>query len=602
MTGRLPLYTLKLVGPFRLTTAQGDRISIASKKSRALLAVLAMADDGERSRPWLQSLLWGSRPVEQAGASLRRELSSLRAALGGDGDVLITNREGNVRLDCARFEIDARCLDADRPPGIFLEGIDLGDCDAFEDWLRDMRNADRESAAAALPATPPAATRHRLGQPDNGGSPVPNGDHGPMLMVLPFRAVPAPAARLCSDVLAETLVEHFLQRRWLRLHALSCLATGAEHAAHRGSSDYCLSGTIRSTAGNDTLHAELVDVRDERILWSQHFAVPPANASDLPQTLPPDLLAQLVNAVEARIDRAEQMRACATTADTPMALVMRGRWHLHRATAADARIAEALFADAVDRHADSAQALVHLAQARAWSIWSERQDDTAILGLRRLACRAIAADNEDYRGHLLCAVADTWRRQTAAALISLERAIALAGSAPMPRAQLGSTLCLAGRADEAQVALDAAVRLDSGDSQLFRVRGQLAMAALMREDMAMAVGHADAAMACRAGYWFAHVIKINALARSENGSAGRQALSALMTGKPSFDTAWIDWVPFVDPAWNAYLKQGLALAEAAVEHLPAGAAGPGAPARRSSPRRPTTMRRPSRQQPASLHR
>lgn len=608
MTGRLPLYALKLVGPFRLTTAQGDRISIASKKSRALLAVLAMADDGERSRPWLQSLLWGSRPVEQAGASLRRELSSLRAALGGDGDVLITSCEGNIRLDCARFEIDARSDTADRPPGIFLEGIDLGDCDAFEDWLRDMRSADRESASAKPAPRPPAAHRDRPGQAGNDASAEPAGQNGPMLMVLPFRAAPAPTPRICSDMLSETLVEHFLQRRWLRLHAVSSPATGAENAAvgtaRRGSTDYCLSGTIRFSAGNDVLHAKLVDVRDDRILWSQHFAVPSPTAADLPHILPPDLLAQLVNTVEARIDRAEQLRVWADTAavPTPMALIMRGRWHLYRATAADARIAEGLFADAVARQPDSAQALTHLAQARAWSIWSERQDDPAILDLRRLACRAIAADHEDYRGHLLCAVADTWRRQTAAALISLERAIALASSALMPQAQLGSTLYLAGRPDEAQLALDAAVRLSPNDQQLFWVRGQLAMTALMRDDVAMAVGHADAALAARAGYWFAHVIKINALARSQNGNAARQALGALMTGKPSFDARCIDWVPFVDPAWNAYLKQGLALAAAAGNAVAADAAGPGAPARRSAPRRPPAIHRPSLRQPAILHR
>jgi tetratricopeptide (TPR) repeat protein len=429
-----------------------------------------------------------------------------------------------------------------------------------------------------------------------------------MLMVLPFRAAPAPVPRICSDMLSETLVEHFLQRRWLRLHAVARPATGAENAAigaaRPGSSDYCLSGTIRFSAGSDVLHAELVDVRDDRILWAQHFTVPPPTASDQPQSLPPDLLAQLVNTVEARIDRAEQLRACAGTAakPTPMALIMRGRWHLYRATTADARIAEALFADAVARQPDSAQALIHLAQARAWSIWSERQDDAAIRDLRRLACRAIAADHEDYRGHLLCGVADTWRRQTAAALISLERAIALASSAMMPQAQLGSTLYLAGRPDEAQVALDAAVRLSPHDSQLFWVRGQLAMTALMRDDVAMAVGQADAALAARAGYWFAHVIKINALARSENGSAAREALSALMTGKPSFDAGCIDWVPFVDPAWNAYLKQGLALAAAAGNEVAADTAGPGAPPRRPALRRPPARHQPSRRQPAILHR
>jgi DNA-binding SARP family transcriptional activator len=75
------LFELKLVGPFHLRGPDGRRLNIASKKAQALLALLAMSGSGERTRVWLQTQLWGTRAADQAQASLRNELSSLRALL-----------------------------------------------------------------------------------------------------------------------------------------------------------------------------------------------------------------------------------------------------------------------------------------------------------------------------------------------------------------------------------------------------------------------------------------------------------------------------------------------------------------------------------------
>ena len=75
------VFTLNLLEAFRLTSPEGARIDIVSKKGMALLAMLAMAGDGERTRAWLQDRLWGTRERAQAQSSLRRELSNLRKCL-----------------------------------------------------------------------------------------------------------------------------------------------------------------------------------------------------------------------------------------------------------------------------------------------------------------------------------------------------------------------------------------------------------------------------------------------------------------------------------------------------------------------------------------
>ena len=69
MGGTKPACTLRLLGAFRLEGPDGQRVEISSKRGQALLAMLATAGAGERTRSWLQDRLWGSRAPDQAQAS-----------------------------------------------------------------------------------------------------------------------------------------------------------------------------------------------------------------------------------------------------------------------------------------------------------------------------------------------------------------------------------------------------------------------------------------------------------------------------------------------------------------------------------------------------
>lgn len=79
-------HRLTLLGSFGLFDGEGRRVPVASRRSAALIAMVALSRAGERDRKWLQAQLWGSRGAEQAQASLRRELSNLRTALGASAD------------------------------------------------------------------------------------------------------------------------------------------------------------------------------------------------------------------------------------------------------------------------------------------------------------------------------------------------------------------------------------------------------------------------------------------------------------------------------------------------------------------------------------
>ena len=158
-----PAFALRLLGAFRLDAPGAQRVDISSKRGQALIAMLATAGGGERTRSWLQNRLWGSRGNDQAQASLRRELSNLKKAVNRPGAELLKADYNRVWIDLALVQVDLRELD--RPPGSeLLEGLDIAGEDGFEDWLREERGRIASRAVSAVPAASapqsPAASTH----------------------------------------------------------------------------------------------------------------------------------------------------------------------------------------------------------------------------------------------------------------------------------------------------------------------------------------------------------------------------------------------------------------------------------------------------------
>jgi DNA-binding SARP family transcriptional activator len=149
---------LRLLGPMALLR-DGKPVALpASRKTRALLAYLAVSGKPER-RERLCHLFWET-PDDPKGA-LRWSLSKLRGLLG---DAIVTDRE-TARLDAAGMGIDWHRLgDADRGGlanitiedleslagvrGEFLEGLELSRCDAFSAWCVALREDGRKWQAA----------------------------------------------------------------------------------------------------------------------------------------------------------------------------------------------------------------------------------------------------------------------------------------------------------------------------------------------------------------------------------------------------------------------------------------------------------------------
>lgn len=149
---------LRLLGPMALLRDGKPMALPASRKTRALLAYLAVSGKPER-RERLCHLFWET-PDDPRGA-LRWSLSKLRGLFG---DAIIADRE-TARLDAADLQIDWHRLgNADRGGldkltiedleslagvrGEFLEGLELSRCDAFSAWCVALREDGRKWQAA----------------------------------------------------------------------------------------------------------------------------------------------------------------------------------------------------------------------------------------------------------------------------------------------------------------------------------------------------------------------------------------------------------------------------------------------------------------------
>ncbi len=137
----MPRLQLKVLGRFDARWASGVALDIATKKTRALLAYLALPAGRVHARSKLVNLLWSNRGDEQARNSLRQALTELGRALGTGQPGLLVKDHDTIALDAGAIEVDALVFerltaagsaeDLRRADELFvgdlLDGIDIPD-------------------------------------------------------------------------------------------------------------------------------------------------------------------------------------------------------------------------------------------------------------------------------------------------------------------------------------------------------------------------------------------------------------------------------------------------------------------------------------------
>ncbi len=170
--GALPSIRLRIamLGRLDVRSYTGDPLLPRSRKTRGVLAVLAIESPTPVSRQRLADLLWSRRGDEQARGSLRQALHELQESLGEWGKGLIVATRETVALDSTGVWVDARELPQmarDKPEALnLLQSELLSDLDAldaaFDAWLLDQRRRLREVALDAATARLAAAVTPEL--------------------------------------------------------------------------------------------------------------------------------------------------------------------------------------------------------------------------------------------------------------------------------------------------------------------------------------------------------------------------------------------------------------------------------------------------------
>lgn len=154
LTADVVVMRLRLIGQMEAWTLTSESVLPTGRKTRALLAVLALSAPRPVMRGRLAEMLWSRRPEEQARASLRQEIHRLLETLGAAGPrvLLVTRDHLALRPGAAWVDVEEvlRATPAKPAALSLLDGELLEDLDgvdaAFDAWLIAERERLRDRA------------------------------------------------------------------------------------------------------------------------------------------------------------------------------------------------------------------------------------------------------------------------------------------------------------------------------------------------------------------------------------------------------------------------------------------------------------------------
>jgi len=145
---------LRLIGQMEAWTITSENVLPAGRKTRALLAAVALSAPRPALRGRLAELLWSRRPEEQARASLRQEIHRLLETLSPAGSEIMQVTRDHLSLKPGAAWVDVEEVmraTTDQPASLsLLDGDLLEDLDGidptFDAWLTTERERLRDRA------------------------------------------------------------------------------------------------------------------------------------------------------------------------------------------------------------------------------------------------------------------------------------------------------------------------------------------------------------------------------------------------------------------------------------------------------------------------
>lgn len=563
---------LCLMGHPRLIDAQGQRVELTSKKSVAVLGLLALAKDGVRSRAWLQQKLWGSRDVKQAQNSLRRELANMRNTL--DCLPLITDHR-SIRLDLDAIWIDV-LQGAERGNSIdeeFLEGLDIAGEDDFEEWLRDARSQIAAAGTMEVPGedvldgpgpnSPEYDDIRGISGPTR-GSPVSKGSASRHKTSIAITIIGDPANVRREDASLLHLIRQELGAGLSRLGWLPVIAAPDGATARRGAAlaniqdeaRFTLTLSLIPVGPAPLLSINCVEMPMQAIIWNETAPLSlPLQQKDLHLRM-----GRTINALENAILAASRagLRSPETIDDGGDAIeALRYLLpRIHNCTGlglADRllRIAETATSDYPDFDIFRA---VHAVRTHWW-----RPQRGSLNTARKLTEVALARRPADIRAIMAVAIIQKWSGNFEPAKRLFERIISANPACVAAYANFGAVCLLQGDNSKAMSLLRTAEALSPFDPEIFWIYGQMATAALMADRHDEALRYAEDSMALQSRYILPALVAAHCYQLRGDTKAARKALEGcgITPASPMANHA-LTMMPFNDPGATGKLRSGLA--------------------------------------------
>ncbi len=422
---------LTLLGGMRARDGQGRDVLPRHRKTRGLLAVIALCAPTPVRRQTLMSLFWSGRAPEQARGSLRQCLHELHLLLLPLGPLLTIDRH-QVSLRREALSLDAIAPVAE-PEQLLtdLTGLDP----AFDRWIEGAR---RRLAAPTPRSPPPGIRRIRVGVP-------------------PFRGAEGNAEDPLSLGLADEITTALSRFRWMFLVASTSLAAlpgdprEAKIQWQELDLDFVLEGSIQRGADRLRVTVRLLDMRaGGELVWAERFD---PLATDL-LSLQDEIAAKTVAQLDPALMQREALRAASRPANSLTAydLVLRAVpaiYRLERSTflAAGEALTEAISLDPDYAAAHSWLACWHMfLQGQGWA--ADRAAAMVLAG--ECAERAMQLDPSDARSFAVAGHVQAFLYKRVPAAMALHRrALALNPNLPLAWVLSGLAFTYAGDPTEA---------------------------------------------------------------------------------------------------------------------------------------------------------
>lgn len=521
--------TLRVLGSLTLSRGEAPTTLPPSKKTRALLAYLALSPQPLR-RERLCEIFWEG--ADDPRSSLRWSLNRLRGLVDDAACRRLQADRENVRLDLSAMTVDAPSIEAvvaNLPAlddgqlaeligqfrGEFLEGLELPACPQYQAWLIERRHAframhlrvldamaahspadkrialARERRTLASPTTPPlpraAASARTILTAGNSvlddiaSAASQSGDSQtlclpdkPSIAVLPFTSVSGPedpggmADGIAADII--TLLA--------RVDRLFVIARGSSFRYRRADIDlrtvghelgvrYVLTGSLVQRAQRVRVTVDLCEAESRKSLWSERYD----RSAEKLFEIEDEIIDAILGMLEGGVDTAERQRTLAAPPRLDAwGAYHRGAWHSLRYTRADNDLAGGYFDTAIRLDRGLARAYAGKSSTcfrRSFIHWAGEDCEQTREAALRTARDGLAIDSRDAFVQTAMGRALWLNGMREAADDNLSAAVALSPSYAFGHYAIGIVNALGGDPKRAVSALDRAQRLSPFDPLRF---------------------------------------------------------------------------------------------------------------------------------------